>query len=97
MKKKEPVNDLGENGPESRGQGGATPGIRGKVDGQTPSPVCGQPSTQCQSTGIGVRNQTHSLSNTVLPKVTEDTSLRAVPAQSCDHVTFGEGVGSVLP
>lgn len=57
MKKKEPVNDLGENGPEKREQGGATPGMRGKVDGQTPSPVCGQPSTQCQSTGIGVRNQ----------------------------------------
>lgn len=43
--------------------------------------------------GLGSGTRTHSLSNTVLPKVTEDTSLRAVLARSCDHVTFGEGVG----
>lgn len=64
MKKKKPVKELGENGPGRKGQEGATPGAKEKIDGQTPGPGCGQPNTQCQSIGIGVRNQNSLLSAT---------------------------------
>lgn len=42
--------------------------------------------------GLGSGPEPTPLSNMVLPKVTEHTSLTAMPAWSWDNVMFGEGM-----